>query len=176
MCLIEWVSGDRSAIAEWDYGITPNDSIAYHKVYRQTQLLWSEVDQQTEYGDWYWATDNVPNLTFESGFADDVREAFITSGALGNTNDTNYRAISDSYPTFGFAVDLGSVESTAASTLFTLGLTQEQAIQFDGANGDVSVPSLWTSYFATELDAVSFVVDRYKMVKLTCHLVIIFPH
>ena len=175
MCLTEWVSGDRSAIAEWEYGITPNDSIAYHKIYRQTQLLWSENAQQTEYGDWYWATDNVPNLTFESGFADDVREAFITSGALGNTNDTDYRPITDSYPAFGFAVDLGSVESTAVSTLFTLGLAQEQAIQFDGANGVVSVPSLWTSYMATELDAVSLGVASYEMVKLTCYLVIIFP-
>ena len=68
------------------------------------------------------------------------------------------------------------MDSTAVGTLFTLGLTQEQAIQFDGANGDVSVPSLWTSYFATELEAVSSVIDRCEMVKLTCHLVDIFPH
>jgi len=59
------------------------------------------------------------------------------------------------YPTFGFAVDLGSVSSTPVSTLFTIGLAQEQAVQFDGAQGNVNVPSLWTSYYPTELDAVS---------------------
>ena len=132
--------------------------IAYHKVYRQTQLLWSETADQTDYGSWYWATDNVAGLTFQSGADTDVRSAFTTSGVLANTNDTNFRAIGDDYPTFGFAVDLGSVGTTAVSTLFSIGLTQEQAIQFDGANGDVSVPSLWTSYFSTELDAVCQVV------------------
>lgn len=191
--MIEWVSGDRTAIAEWEYGVTSNDSsttrkrnffdsfaplldrreytnvttstkatatggIAYHKIYRQTQLLWSETDDQTDYGNWYWATDNVEGLTFQSGADTDVRSAFTTSGALANTNDTNFRAINDDYPTFAFAVDLGTVGATTVSTIFSLGLTQEQAIQFDGASGNVSVPSLWTSYFSTELDAVSQVV------------------
>ena len=132
--------------------------IAYHKFYRQTQLLWSETGDQTDYGDWYWATDNVAGLTFQSGADTEVRPAFITSGALANTKDTNFRAINDQFPTFAFAVDLGSVEATTVGTLFSLGLTQEQAIQFDGASGDVSVPSLWTSNYATELDAVSQVV------------------
>ena len=139
---------------------TVTGGIAYHKIYRQTQLLWSEIADQTEYGSWYWATDNVAGLTFQSGADTDVRSAFTTSGALADTNDTDFRAINDDYPTFGFAVDLGSVDATPVSTLFSLGLTQEQAIQFDGADGIVSVPSLWTSYFATELDAVGQAVFR----------------
>ena len=80
---------------------------------------------------------------------------------MTNTNDTNFRAINENYPTFGFAVDLGSVGATEVSTLFTIGLTQESAIQFDGANGDVSVPSLWTSYYSTELDALAFFHTDY---------------
>ena len=157
--VIEWVSGDRFDIAEWDYGVVQDSStagIAYHKIYRQTQLLFSESRQQTEYGNWYWATDNVANLTYQSGTDTDVRGAFSSKGALANTNDTNFRAINDSYPTFGFAVPLGSVEGTAVSTLFTLGLAQEQAIQFDGASGNASVNSLWTSYYATEAAALEF--------------------
>ncbi|KAK4692612.1 hypothetical protein P7C71_g4630, partial [Lecanoromycetidae sp. Uapishka_2] len=189
----EWVSADRTAIAQWDFGVTADSStatskrtldtrqnvsnsttstkvsnvdgttggIAYHRFYRQTQLLWSETLDQTDYGYWYWATDNVANLTFESGIDDDVRAAFTTNGVLANTNDTNYRAINDSYPTFAFAVDLGSVDASSVSTLFTLGLAQESAIQFDGASGNVSVPSLWTSYYATELDALAFFHDDY---------------
>lgn len=138
---------------------TVTGGIAYHKFYRQTQLLWSETDDQTDYGSWYWATDNVAGLTFQSGASTDVRSAFTTSGALADTNDTDFRPINDGFPTFGFAVDLGSVDATTVSTLFSLGLTQEQAIQFDGASGNVSVPSLWTNYFSTELDAVSQAVN-----------------
>ena len=55
---------------------------------------------------------------------------------------------------FGFSVDLGSVVGLE-STLFTLGLTQEQALQFDGQMGNLILNSLWTSYFSEETDAVS---------------------
>ena len=161
--ITEWASGDRTAVAEWQYGVTGDgtDAVAYHQFYRQTQLLFSETLDQTEYGDWYWATDNTANLTFQSGADVDVRGSFTTKGALANTNDTNFRAINEDYPTFGFAVDLGSVDAADVSTLFTLGLAQESAIQFDGADGVVSVPSLWTSYHATGLDALSFFHNDY---------------
>ena len=138
-----------------------DSQIAYHQIYRQTQLLWSETLDQTEYGNWYWATDNTANLTYQSGIDKDVRGAFTTNGVLADTNDTNFRAINDNYPTFGFAIDLGSVGAAAVSTLFTIGLTQESAIQLDGANGDVNVPSLWTSYYSTEVDALSFFHTDY---------------
>lgn len=78
----------------------------------------------------------------------------MSSGALPNTNDTDFRAIQDDFPVFGFAINLGSVGTSPVSTLFTLGLTQEIAIQFDSAEGIVPSPSLWTSYFSTELAAV----------------------
>lgn len=73
---------------------------------------------------------------------------------LANTKDTNYRPINQEYPVFGFSVDLGSV-TRSVNTLYTIGLTQQQAIQFDGATGIVPLASLWTSYFSSETDAVS---------------------
>ncbi|KAL8822556.1 MAG: hypothetical protein Q9191_006707 [Dirinaria sp. TL-2023a] len=184
----EWASADNNAIAQWQYGViapaastsssrrsmrfdrrknngtklTAPGGIAYHQFYRQTQLAFSETIDQTDYGNWYYATDNVANLTHQSGSDVDVRGAFTKTGQLANTNDTNFRAISDAYPTFGFAVDLGSVGSSSTSTLFTVGLAQEQAVQFDGAKGNVSVPSLWTSYYSDDLDALSFFHDDYS--------------
>lgn len=118
---------------------------------------------QTDYGNWYWATNNIANLTFQSGVDTDVRTTFTNNGVLTDINDTNFRAINESYPTFAFAVDLGSVQSMAVSTLFTIGLTQESAFQFDGASGNVSVPSLWTSYYSTELEALAFFHTDYAI-------------
>jgi hypothetical protein len=138
---------------QWEYNVT-NDDIAYHRVYRQTQLLFSETNDQADWGYWYWGTKNTNSLTFQSGQDVVVRGAFMNKGKLGNTRDTNYRAINNNWPVFGFSVDLGSVTSSV-STLYTLGLTQEQAIQFDGATGVVPLTSLWTSYFSSETDAVS---------------------
>ncbi|KAF2152142.1 glutaminase GtaA [Myriangium duriaei CBS 260.36] len=162
----EWISGDRSAIAQWDYGVrnTPG-GIAYHKVYRQTQLAFSEVNDQTEYGYWYYMTANTANLSHQSGSDVDVRGQFVNSGSLANTADTNYRAISDSYPVFGYALDLGSVGSTAVSSLFTINLNQQDAILFEGANGNQTQPSLWTNYFASDLDADTFFYNDYAQEK-----------
>lgn len=120
--------------------------------YRQTQLLFSETMDQTDYGNWYWATDNVANLTHQSGSDTDTRSAFTEHGILANTNDSNFRAINDSLPTFAFAIDLGSVNSTAVSTLFTLGLAQQQVIQFDGATGNGQL---------LKLNPSSFIPERY---------------
>ena len=170
----EWASGDRQAVAQWEYGVIPttgttpsakfihrrqnpsptSSGIAYHKFYRQNQLLFSEVADQSEYGSWYWATDNVASLSHQSGSDIDVRGAFTSTGKLSNTEDTKFRPIQQSYPTFGFAVGLGAVTSTPISTLFTLGHAQEQAVQFNGAKGIVTLPTLWKRYYPTELDAV----------------------
>lgn len=157
---VEWVSGDRSAIAEWDYGTT--DGVAYHKVYRQTQLAFSEINQQAEWGHWYWATDASRGMTYQSGADVDVRGQFSKTGRLANSGDTNYRAISTKWPVFGFASNLGTVSSSPVGTLFSLGLAQEEAIQYEGADGYNPVPSLWKSYFATELAALSFFHNDFE--------------
>ena len=131
-----------------------SSGIAYHKFYRQKQLLFSEVADQSEYGSWYWATDNVAGLSHQSGSDIEVRRAFTSTGKLSNTEDRKFRPIKQSYPTFGFAVGLGAVASNPVRTLFTLGHAQEQAVQFNGAKGIVTLPTLWKSYYSNELNAV----------------------
>jgi hypothetical protein len=130
--------------------------IAYHKVWRQQQLEFSEIDQQANWGYWYYATKNVAGLTYQSGADTDVRDQFLRTGHLSNTQDTNYRPINDDFPVFGFAVDLGKVSISSVSTLFQLSLHQENCVQFEGANGNQTVPCLWTSYFSDETSAVSY--------------------
>ncbi|EPS26858.1 Glutaminase A [Penicillium oxalicum] len=150
----EWVTGDHSAVAQWDYGTS--EGVAYHKVFRQTQLAFSETNQQADWGNWYWATDATKGMTHQSGQDSVVRGQFTNNGALTNGVDTNYRAINKDWPVFGFASNLGKVTSTPVSTLFSLGLTQDEAIQFEGASGYAPVPSLWKSYFNTDVAALTF--------------------
>lgn len=153
ICL-EWVSGDRGTTAQWEYGTA--DGVAYHKVYRQNQLAFSEINQQAEWGYWYWTTDASNRMTHQSGQDVVVRGQFTSNGALTNGADTNYRAINNNWPVFGFSSNLGTVGSTPVGTLFSLGLTQDEAIQYEGSSGYAPVPSLWKSYFSTGLDAVTF--------------------
>ncbi|PLB52445.1 glutaminase GtaA [Aspergillus steynii IBT 23096] len=155
----EWVSGDRKAIVEWDHGVT-KDGVSYHKINRQTQLLFSEVKDQAEWGEWYWATDSGDGLTYQSGGGSAVRDAFTKNGKLDNSKDSNYRAISDNWPVFGFARNLGSVK--AGGALFTIGLAQRDAIQYSGSSdGTIAEPSLWTSYFSDGPAALDFFHHDY---------------
>ncbi|KAI9721680.1 MAG: hypothetical protein M1828_005048 [Chrysothrix sp. TS-e1954] len=141
---------------------TQPSGIAYHRIFRQNQLLFSETSDQTDYGYWYYLTDNTKNLTHAIGEDILVRSAFETDGYLNNTIDGNFRAINDSFPTFAFSKDFGTIgRNNSQSMLFGIALAQEEAVQFEGANGNQSVPSLWTSYFSDELDAMSFYYTDY---------------
>jgi hypothetical protein len=106
-----------------------------------------------------------------SGSDDNVRGAFNNSGKLDNSQDTKFRAINDNWPVFGYAMDLGSVGSDVKSNLFTLGLCQDEAIQFLGADGLTTLPSLWKSYFDDDLAALSFFhKDHEESSKLSTEL------
>jgi len=168
---LEWVAGDHSAVAQWDKGTT-NDGISYHRVYRQTQLLFSETNDQADWGYWYYATKNTTNLSFQQGADASVRGAFQNTGKLGDSSETNYRPINQQYPVFGFSSDLGSVIGPV-NTLYTIGLTQQQAIQFAGQSGIVPLSSLWTSYFPSETDAVGAFSLTYWMQELTIQALIL---
>ncbi|KAF1941472.1 DUF1793-domain-containing protein [Clathrospora elynae] len=156
----EWASGDIMAKAEWSFGTTL-DGIAYHKVWKQEQQVFNEFSDRAQWGNWYYATDDVDGLTYKSGPDTEVRGAFRNSGKLDNGKDTNFRAINDSWPVFGYAMNYGSVGSVAKTNLFTIGLCQDDAVQFLGADGLTNLPSLWKSYFNDDLAALSFFYNDY---------------
>ncbi len=108
-----------------------------------------------QWGNVYWATDALENLTAQSGPDNIVRPAFVNNGKLDGSKDTNYRAINNTWPVFAFANDFGNVGTKQAYQLFTIGLLQQNGIQFLGCDGLVKLPSLWTSYFGSETEAVS---------------------
>lgn len=136
-------------------------AIAYHQVYRQQQLNFSETNQQADWGYWYYATQNTADLTYQQGQDIVVRGQFIDAGYLNNTQDDNYRPINDDWPVFAFSTDLGKVSTQTISTLFQLSLHQHYCVQFEGANGTQSVPCMWTNYFDSDLAAVEYFYSDY---------------
>jgi len=120
------------------------------------------------WGNFYYATDSVDGLTVQSGADISVRSNFALDGKLDGTKDTKFRTVSDNWPVFGFASDLGNVGSSPVESLFTLGLMQKNAVQFLGANGINPLPSLWGDYFGDdELEAVSSMITS-TTTDLTC--------
>lgn len=98
-----------------------------------------------------------------------MRGAFASKGSLASTEDDNFRPISQDWPVFGFAVDLGSVTAKESiATQFSIGLFQEEAIQFDGKDGNVTLPSLWVDYYQDDVNALqSFHTSHDKILNTT---------
>ncbi|KAK6864004.1 hypothetical protein PG990_006557 [Apiospora arundinis] len=156
----EWASGDDSAVIQWDYNTS--NGVAYHTIARQQQNEMAEDREQAAWGTWYYSTADGPGLTYQSGIDNDVRANFAQNGVLSNSKDTNFRAVSNQWPVFGFTKKLGAVGSESVSTVFSIGLTQENAISFLGeGSGLTTVPSLWKSYFSNGLDAMTFFYNDY---------------
>ncbi|KAI1850635.1 hypothetical protein JX265_004345 [Neoarthrinium moseri] len=156
----EWASGDPTALINWDFGTS--NGVAYHTFARQDQQEFAEVNQQASWGTWYWSSAEGDGVTYQSGIDVDVRNNFIQNGALANAKDSNFRAVNDNWPVFAFAKGFGSVGSSSVSTLYSLGLTQDNAISFLGeGSGMTTVPSLWKSYFSNGLDAMTFFYNDF---------------
>lgn len=115
----EWTSGDRDQIAEWSQGTArgATGDVSYHKFWRQLQQEYSEDSDQAAWGNWYYATENGKDVTYQSGGHNTVRKEFVDHGSLRDSNDTNFRAINDDFPVFGFAKDLGVISSTSVETV-----------------------------------------------------------
>ncbi|RYP39349.1 hypothetical protein DL767_002260 [Monosporascus sp. MG133] len=156
----EWASGDLGSIIQWDYDTA--DGVAYHQFARQEQVEIHEVNQQASWGTWYWSTKDDKGLTWQSGFDTDVRGNFIRDGVLTNIKDIDFRPVNQNWPVFGFAKDLGYVNGSTMSTVFSIGLTQDAAIKLLGeGDGFTTYSSLWKSYFRTGLEAMTFFYNDY---------------
>ncbi|KAE9367621.1 DUF1793-domain-containing protein [Stipitochalara longipes BDJ] len=158
----EWTSIHNADTAQWSYSV--NNGVASHKSWRQTQSEFNAdyPDDAAHWGYWYWSTAATSALSYQSGQDIIVRANFLNNGTLPNTQDTNYRAINNDWPIFGFANALGNVGSSPVETLYTIVHAQQNAIYFDGASGNVSVPSLWTSYWSSDLALVNFFYNDYE--------------
>ncbi|KAF8581797.1 DUF1793-domain-containing protein [Ramaria rubella] len=142
----EWVSGDNSLTADWS--TTTTAGIITHQVQLENQEVFGEVGDHTQYGAAYYSIESSSTTTFQSGQDIVVRGTFTSNGKLPNTQDTGFRAISDDWPVFGLARDLGNVTSAATSpVVFSVGHVRDPAIEYIIAGGALQNRS---SYFFTQ--------------------------
>ncbi|KAK3305377.1 uncharacterized protein B0T15DRAFT_195150 [Chaetomium strumarium] len=156
----EWASGDVSQIVEWNS--SQAGDIVYHKFSRQTQEQFKENSEIASWGDWYLATRSDSGLTWQIGADTAVRGQFKNSRILANSKEANFRAVNDQWPVFAFSHDLGNVSQNDVERVFTLGLIQDQVINFAGLSGQLGpVPGLWRSYYQDDTSAVTSFYNDY---------------
>ena len=116
---------------------------------------------------YYSTTNQASGLTYQTGEDVVVRAQFINNSQLTNTLDTDFRAISDNWPVFAFAHNLGTVSSTtSAPVVFSVGHVRDPVIEYIIANGALQDRSylFWTQ-FSSVADVVSS--DEQSFVKLS---------
>ncbi|KAH9482400.1 Glutaminase A [Psilocybe cubensis] len=166
----EWVSGDNSMIANWT---TSTGSIITHQVQLQTQNVFTEVNDHTQCENFLTFSATLINdltasqaagTTFQTGADVTVRAQFINNGKLSNTQDTNFRAISNNWPVFGLSRDLGTVSSAPTDpVVFSVGHIRDPAINYIVANNGRQARSLYFwSQFASPSAVISSFLDDFK--------------
>jgi Domain of unknown function (DUF4965)/Domain of unknown function (DUF5127)/Domain of unknown function (DUF1793) len=98
-----------------------------------------------QWGSSVWGAPRTPDLTYQSGYAADVRGGFATVGSLADTSDTDFRAIDDNQPVFAFARDFGSVNAAPQTATFTVGHVRTPLLSY-GMDATPLIP-LWTTYW-----------------------------
>ncbi|KAI0327103.1 DUF1793-domain-containing protein [Cubamyces sp. BRFM 1775] len=155
----EWVTGDNSLTANWS---TTTGNVLTHQVQLASQTQFGEIGDHIQQGSAYHSTLNTVGATWQTGQDTVVRAQFINNGKLANTQDTAFRAVSDRWPVFAFAHDLGSVKAATAPVVFSVGHIRDPAIQYIIANNGRQNRSLffWTR-FSTVADAISTFLHDY---------------
>lgn len=143
----EWLSGDPTQEFTWAPVSVPSSSgttQAWTMQLAAPQIL-AEIGERAQWGTMILATPQVPGLTFQSGPSESVRAQFVEQGMLLDTDDASYTSIAgDGYPAFGFAVDLGQVDSQPQTRQFSLGHVRTPLVSYLGT----PLQPLWTEYFS----------------------------
>ncbi|TFK43420.1 DUF1793-domain-containing protein [Crucibulum laeve] len=151
----EWVSGDNSLTANWS---TTTGNVLTHQVQLATQAVFTENNDHIQYGSAFYSTTNTVGATYQTGADVTVRAQFINNGRLPNTQDTNFRAVSNNWPVFGLAHDLGSVTSSTAPVVFSVGHLRDPAIKYIVAGGATQARS---SYFWSQFSSPAALITSF---------------
>ncbi len=95
-----------------------------------------------------WGALQTAGTTYQVGADTDLRAQFINNSKLTNTLDRNFRAISDHWPVFAFAHDLGTVTEVTDPVVFSIGHARDPAVQYIILNGGTQNRSsyFWSAY------------------------------
>jgi hypothetical protein len=150
----EWTSGDVGQQITWSPSQVSyaGGTLQVWSVQLGNQQPLTEQGQLAAWGSIVWATPASARLTYQSGQDLVVRAQFVNNGKLTNSNDTNYRAIDNNWPVFGFCADLGQVGRSPATVPLSIGLVRTPAVSYLGQD----LQPLWTTKFGSWQDMLGF--------------------
>ncbi|KAL1740343.1 hypothetical protein HDZ31DRAFT_47684 [Schizophyllum fasciatum] len=154
----EWLADDLGTTITWDE--TTAASTIFHKASPVDPSPMAEKNGIAEDATLYFGMARAPSLTWQSGFADDVRAQFNKTGALLDEGDAAYRAVNDRWPVFSLAWDLGGVDGDAKEAVWALGLARRPVVQYtSGSDSQARYPYYLTEYSSADDAFEAFISD-----------------
>ncbi|KAF8497612.1 hypothetical protein F5888DRAFT_1923669 [Russula emetica] len=154
----EWNSGDRSQTILWSS--TSNADVIFHSVSLQTPAVFTEIINQAEWGNLYYAMKAGDNVTYQ--IAEDAysRGNFTDNGVLNGQQDPNDpRVINVQFAVFAISRDLGTINATQTPVVWAVGYTTDPAINYTDLSG--APPISRSLYYKTQYsnDDEALIVD-----------------
>ena len=169
----EWLA--QSDLIKWQ---TTVGATVSHQLSLQNQTQFLEVDGRPRYGSVMYSTQQVcgssfcnsvgefidtlqvSGMTYEVAQDTIIRPAFVSTGVLNNTVDSQFRAINSNWPVFAFTHNLGVVGTTTTSpVVYNVGYVRDPLVQF------LNVPnanSQRSAYYLTRYSNVSDMVCPFN--------------
>ncbi|PIL35875.1 hypothetical protein GSI_01535 [Ganoderma sinense ZZ0214-1] len=154
----EWESGDRTnSVVQWSNANT--GSSIYHKVLLQNPQQNVEIANQAQDGTTYYAMPtSQPGISWQIDLASTARDGFQTNGKLTNTAWTAFATIQPNFSVFAFAVDVGTIQSTASPVTWSVGYVRNTSITYTTPGGAVQQRK---PYYMTQYKSVEDVIDAF---------------
>lgn len=171
----EWVSGNRGNTIKWELtepdrktGAATDDAtpLKTWKVQRTNEELLTEFNDRAEWGTLHFS--GPADVHHQAGTSAILRQQFSEKGTLKNEMDSSFRPIMDEEPVFAFSKSFklgpkGTNNQRKEDTvIFTFALVQDPVVQFASARGLTYMKPLWSSYFASADQLISYHYDDFN--------------
>ncbi|CAE6470684.1 unnamed protein product [Rhizoctonia solani] len=140
-----------------------NENSITHKMTLQNPSIYTESRQRAQWGALYFASNQTgSDTTWQTGQDIVVRQQFLSTGKLANTQDINFRKVSVNWPVMAFAQDLGIVTSGYTGRAnFVLGHLRDPVVQYQTPTSPEARSLYSMSKFLTEEDALKFALNNW---------------
>ncbi|KAK7045322.1 hypothetical protein VNI00_007571 [Paramarasmius palmivorus] len=159
----EWLSEDSGDTISWN--TTISSSIVFHTAQRMPSDKPEAATYIAHDGMLYYASLTSSGMTWQTGGHYALRAWFLTQGRLNNTQDTNMRNISDNFPVFAFANDLGLISSTSQPVVWAIGYVHIPVIRYSPASEGLGLQPYWTTRYRAIDDGIQAFLEDFPDAK-----------
>ncbi|KLO15787.1 hypothetical protein SCHPADRAFT_938384 [Schizopora paradoxa] len=172
----QWLHGNDASLTDPDPNVSATGSLIAStdfvglQMQLQTPRPFFEVFDHAQDVIGVFAMKSDPNVKYQIGPDALVRTMGRGSTGLQNTIDTTYsqHSLNDPYDAFALALDLGSIQSTSKSIMWTVGMIRDPSINLTTASGANQLrSSYYWSNFSSIPDIISFVLDDFDGARLS---------